>query len=202
MSIVRNNLMTRPGYTPYCGDASCIRGMPRSDWSHTKEQFTCGCGWVSTFPADFIEGYKAYRETWDEPNLANRQGYGNVTAALEQLRHVVDRPRSRDLNLSLLSPNEVVGLVNHPDVVIVDDVASCRPTVNVGTIGHVDHGKATLATSLAKLVAASGLMTPKNIIITRAALPPCEFSRLIKPKGKGISHGKGQRKANRRNRWS
>ena len=56
MSIVRENLMTRPGYTPYCGNGHC--SMPRTNW--TGEQFKCPyCGWVSQFPADFIAEYKA-----------------------------------------------------------------------------------------------------------------------------------------------
>ena len=56
MSIVRENLMTRPGYTPYCGNGHC--SMPRTNW--TGGQFKCPyCGWVSQFPADFIAEYKA-----------------------------------------------------------------------------------------------------------------------------------------------
>lgn len=57
MSIVRQNLMTRPGYSPYCGNEKCST-TPRTGW--TGEQFKCGaCGWVSSFPADFIVEYKA-----------------------------------------------------------------------------------------------------------------------------------------------
>lgn len=57
MSIVRENLLTRAGYTPYCGGAKCPT-MPRTSW--TGSQFRCGqCGWVSQFPADFINEYKA-----------------------------------------------------------------------------------------------------------------------------------------------
>ena len=57
MSIVRDNLMNREGYTPYCGDHSCRFLMPRTAWN--GEQFQCGCGWTSQFPADFIAAYKA-----------------------------------------------------------------------------------------------------------------------------------------------
>jgi len=57
MSIVRENLMTREGYRPYCGDMNCRCGMPRTHWS--KDQFECACGWRSNFPADFIAEYKA-----------------------------------------------------------------------------------------------------------------------------------------------
>lgn len=58
MNIVRANLMTQPGYTPYCGNGKCRGWMPRTVW--TGEQFKCGaCGWQSQFPADFIEQYKA-----------------------------------------------------------------------------------------------------------------------------------------------
>lgn len=55
-SLVRENLMVRKGYTPYCGDRMCVR-MPRTFFS--GEQFECpSCGWKSDFPKDFIEEYK------------------------------------------------------------------------------------------------------------------------------------------------
>lgn len=64
MSIVRENLMTRPGYSPYCGgmdNRHCT--MPRTRW--TGEQFKCPvCGWLSQFPAEFIAEYKA---KWGKP---------------------------------------------------------------------------------------------------------------------------------------
>jgi len=57
MSIVRENLMNRPGYSPYCGAESCMT-WARTSWN--GEQFKCsGCGWVSEFPAEFIAEYKA-----------------------------------------------------------------------------------------------------------------------------------------------
>lgn len=57
-SQVRHNLMTRPGYSPYCGNFDKCPTMPRTRW--TGDQFRCGCcGWVSAFPDDFIEEYKA-----------------------------------------------------------------------------------------------------------------------------------------------
>lgn len=53
--IVRHNLMTEPGYSPYCG-ALC-RVMPRTRFN--GEQFVCPCcGWVSSFPKEFIDEYK------------------------------------------------------------------------------------------------------------------------------------------------
>ena len=59
-SIVRKNLMERQGYTPYCGNMDdCIANAPRSKWDKEKEQFICRCGWVSSFPKDFIEKYKS-----------------------------------------------------------------------------------------------------------------------------------------------
>ncbi|MDR7024842.1 putative RNA-binding Zn-ribbon protein involved in translation (DUF1610 family) [Pseudomonas peli] len=62
MSIVRENLMTRPGYTPYCGNGTTC-DMPRTRW--TGEQFKCPhCAWTSQFPADFIAEYKA---KWGKP---------------------------------------------------------------------------------------------------------------------------------------
>lgn len=59
MSIVRENLMSVPGYTPYCGDFDCRFRMPRT--SFDGEQFVCMCGWRSGFPVDFIEQYKQKR---------------------------------------------------------------------------------------------------------------------------------------------
>lgn len=57
MSIVRDNLMTQPGYSPYCGNDKC-RNMPRTVFR--GGQFICKqCGWKSQFPADFIAQYKA-----------------------------------------------------------------------------------------------------------------------------------------------
>lgn len=56
MSIVRNNLMTREGYAPYCGDVDC-RVMPRTFFN--GEQFECPlCKWRSSFEKDFIVEYE------------------------------------------------------------------------------------------------------------------------------------------------
>lgn len=56
MSIVRDNLMTKPGYTPYCGNDKC-RVMPRTLFN--GKQFVCPrCGWVSSFEEEFINEYK------------------------------------------------------------------------------------------------------------------------------------------------
>jgi hypothetical protein len=58
MSIVRENLMTRRGYSPYCGNEKCAGLMPRTTW--TGQQFECPvCRWQSQFPDDFIGQYKA-----------------------------------------------------------------------------------------------------------------------------------------------
>lgn len=56
MSVVRENLMTREGYRPYCGDMKCSAGMPRTQF--IKGQFECRCGWRSEFEPDFIDAYK------------------------------------------------------------------------------------------------------------------------------------------------
>lgn len=58
-SVVRINLMNDENYNPYCGNWNCKYNSPRAKWSKEKSQFTCGCGWVSEFPADFINRYKA-----------------------------------------------------------------------------------------------------------------------------------------------
>lgn len=57
MSIVRENLMTRPGYSPYCGAEKCGATWPRTRFDGS--QFKCVCGWRSQFPAEFIAEYKA-----------------------------------------------------------------------------------------------------------------------------------------------
>lgn len=55
-SIVRNNLMKRPGYAPYCGETRCFS---RTRWD--GEQFGCGCGYRTGFPEAFIALYRARR---------------------------------------------------------------------------------------------------------------------------------------------
>ena len=80
LSIVRENLMNEPGYTPYCGSSSCHLRQPRTTFNTRTSQFYCLCGWNSTFPTDFIDRYK---EKW---NLITRQPatddtefpYGNI----------------------------------------------------------------------------------------------------------------------------
>jgi hypothetical protein len=57
MSIVRENLLTQKGYTPYCGDSQCRFRMPRTAFN--GKQFQCMCGWQSAFEPAFIEDYKA-----------------------------------------------------------------------------------------------------------------------------------------------
>ena len=57
MSLIRDNLMTRPGYSPYCGDPACRLGMPRTHF--LRGQFQCGCGWRSGFDPEFIAAYEA-----------------------------------------------------------------------------------------------------------------------------------------------
>jgi len=58
MSIIRENLMTQRGYTPYCGNGHCAGLMPRTVFN--GNQFECrACGWISGFEVDFIAEYKA-----------------------------------------------------------------------------------------------------------------------------------------------
>jgi hypothetical protein len=61
MSTVRENLLTRRGYTPYCGNQRCLFRMPRTIFNGT--QFACQCGWRSSFEPEFIERYKAAQTT-------------------------------------------------------------------------------------------------------------------------------------------
>ena len=55
-SIVRNNLMKRPGYAPYCGETRCFS---RTRWNGA--QFRCGCGYRTEFPETFLALYRARR---------------------------------------------------------------------------------------------------------------------------------------------
>lgn len=54
-TIVRGNLMKDKNYSPYCGGIDC-KGLKRT--SFNGQQFTCSCGWISSFPDDFIKSYK------------------------------------------------------------------------------------------------------------------------------------------------
>ena len=56
LSIVRSNLLEQEGYSPYCGDPGCSRGMPRTHWN--GKQFECGCGFETSFDPEFIAVYK------------------------------------------------------------------------------------------------------------------------------------------------
>jgi hypothetical protein len=58
MSIVRENLLSVPGYTPYCGSNDCTRGLVRTKFDGS--QFKCSCGWRSSFEPEFIEKYRAF----------------------------------------------------------------------------------------------------------------------------------------------
>lgn len=60
-STVRTNLLTQPGYTPYCGSDKCNWHWPRVKWSGITEKFYCECGWVSGFQEEFIQEYLKVR---------------------------------------------------------------------------------------------------------------------------------------------
>ncbi len=57
MSLIRDNLMNREGYSPYCGNDKCYYHWPRTTFD--GEQFKCKCGWRSGFDTEFIDQYKA-----------------------------------------------------------------------------------------------------------------------------------------------
>lgn len=57
LSMVRKNLMERPGYTPYCGAPDCRFTWPRT--ALDGSQFRCMCGWRSQFEVEFIETLRA-----------------------------------------------------------------------------------------------------------------------------------------------
>lgn len=60
-SIVRRNLLTRPGYMPYCGAVRCSYGMPRTAYEPVSGQFICGCGWVSKFSDEMVAAVRRFR---------------------------------------------------------------------------------------------------------------------------------------------
>lgn len=67
--------------------------------------------------------------------------------------------------------------------------------VNVGTIGHVDHGKTTLTAALVRVISAS---CENVIVLTRRDYDDSDvFGHPIPT----TRVGKGQRKANKANRW-
>lgn len=59
MSLIRDNLMTREGYSPYCGSPTCKYHWPRTHF--IRGQFRCACGWASEFDEAFIKQYKQKR---------------------------------------------------------------------------------------------------------------------------------------------
>ena len=42
-----------------------------------------------------------------------------------------------------------------------------KPHVNIGTIGHVDHGKTTLTSAITKILAQKGFASPRGDGLTR-----------------------------------
>lgn len=72
MSIVRQNLMTREGYTPYCGAERCLYTWPRTFFN--GHQFRCKCGWQSSFEPAFIAAYKAKLANERANAKENRRG--------------------------------------------------------------------------------------------------------------------------------
>ncbi len=81
-SIVRQNLMKRPGYTPYCGADNCRWLWPRTEFD--GEQFKCACGWRSSFESEFIERYNAKRTGDHLPQLQGA-GAGETGASAESV---------------------------------------------------------------------------------------------------------------------
>jgi hypothetical protein len=76
MSIVRENLLSRPGYTPYCGSENCVLRMPRTFFD--GEQFKCRCGWRSRFEAEFIGQYKAFAASHAPQVLRSDSSRNNI----------------------------------------------------------------------------------------------------------------------------
>lgn len=71
-STVRKNLMTRRGYSPYCGADNCRKGSPRTTFN--GKQFFCTCGWKSSFPSEFI---KSYLDHWTKVEESYVEGANN-----------------------------------------------------------------------------------------------------------------------------
>lgn len=58
-TLIRQNMMDDKDYKPYCGNDRCP-SMPRTKWDTSLMQMYCPiCGWVSQFPKEFIDRYKA-----------------------------------------------------------------------------------------------------------------------------------------------
>ena len=55
MSIVRDNLLSRKGYTPYCGAERCHYRWPRTRRNDLTMQYECRCGWKSSFETEFLK---------------------------------------------------------------------------------------------------------------------------------------------------
>lgn len=72
MSIVRDNLMSREGYSPYCGAEKCLFRWPRTGYANG--QFHCLCGWKSSYDPEFIEKYEAKWATVPRPNHRQPEG--------------------------------------------------------------------------------------------------------------------------------
>lgn len=70
MSVVRENLMKDPKYTPYCGAVECYARWPRTHFN--GEQFECRCGFVTEFNSAFIADWKA-----KHTEASNPQGEGS-----------------------------------------------------------------------------------------------------------------------------
>lgn len=101
-SIVRQNLMTRPGYMPYCGAEKCSRGMPRMTFD--GKQFFCICGWRSEFPEEFIQGYLRHWRQVEQRYVDGCQFYRRRFAmhqtSLDRDRESLKRHLCRMIDLS------------------------------------------------------------------------------------------------------
>lgn len=69
-SIVRRNLLTQYGYTPYCGSDHCTWRWPRTTFNGA--QFACRCGWKSGFEATFIAQYISNQDAMKADQLTNQ----------------------------------------------------------------------------------------------------------------------------------
>ena len=107
--LIRNNLLTRKGYSPYCGDDHCCRSTPRTKFNGS--QFECPCGWVSEFPVDFIQQYRrrwkldqdnsAQAGLFDKPSPVPRY---DLKKTRERVSYILDKfPHTRNCDLHLIS---------------------------------------------------------------------------------------------------
>lgn len=61
MSIVRDNMLSRKGYSGYCGADKCSLHWPRTYFDPKVRQLRCPCGFQTDFEPEFIDKYVEFQ---------------------------------------------------------------------------------------------------------------------------------------------